>query len=42
MFQGGFMGVGGELLLGYTLVTAWQSAHIASTFGVVYIINDIH
>ncbi|KNZ50795.1 hypothetical protein VP01_4231g1 [Puccinia sorghi] len=36
MFEGGFLGVHVDLLLHYTLVTAWKSAHIASLFGVVY------
>ncbi|KNZ59991.1 hypothetical protein VP01_162g2 [Puccinia sorghi] len=33
MFEGGFLVVAVELLLCYTLVTAWQPAHIASPFG---------
>ncbi|KNZ55969.1 hypothetical protein VP01_252g1 [Puccinia sorghi] len=34
MFEGGLLGVAVDLLLCYTLDTEWQSAHIASLFGV--------
>ncbi|KNZ52954.1 hypothetical protein VP01_3387g1 [Puccinia sorghi] len=36
-FEGGFLGLEVELFLCYTLVTAWQSAQIASLFGVVLV-----